>query len=401
MYSTLLKQGITMKRILSISSLLIASALLSACSSDDELATTSASESLTIPTTQMAIVQTGNGGPEVLQYQSIPVMEPGANQVLIKVVAAAINPIERRSREGGGRPPVPAGPAPDAAAGGAPPAGGRPGGDRPGPGGASGPSVPGGDISGIVVKLGEGVSNVAVGDAVFAKLAFGQTGLNGAYSEYAVAPANQTNPKPTDQTFAEAAGLSTVGGTALRTIKHAEVAKGQRVFINGIGGGIGSSAAQFAVARGAYVLGTASGRHHEYLASIGVNEAINYREVQFDEVITEPVDVVIETVSTATANQALNILKPGGKLVSISGAADPALCEAKEVDCSRIGGEFGWSNEVILKEVYEIAQAGNYRLNVDGTFPLEEAGAAQEQNFNVGTTGKIVLIVNESMANTK
>lgn len=399
-----------MKKILSISSLLVAGIMLSACSTDDQPAPTAKAKepeakSITVPTTQMAIVQTGTGA-DALQYQSIPVMEPGADQVLIKVVAAGINPIERRSRVGGGRPPgpAPAGPAPDAgAAGGPPPAGGaRPGGGggRPG-GGASGPSVPGGDLAGIVVKLGEGVTNLAVGDAVFTKLAFGQGGLNGAYSEYAVASASHTNPKPTDQTFAEAAGLATVGVTALRTIKHANVAKDQRVFINGIAGGIGSSAAQFALARGAYVLGTASGRHHEYLAEIGVNEAINYREVQFDEVITEEVDVAIETVSTATANQAVNILKKGGNLVSIAGAADAALCEAKEVNCSRIGGEFGWSNEVMLKEVYELAQAGHYRLNVDTTFPLQEATAAQDLNFNVGTRGKIVLIVDEEMAQQK
>ena len=271
-----------------------------------------------------------------------------------------------------------------------------------GPGAGTG--VPGGDFSGIVVKLGEGVTTLQVGDAVFSKLPLGASsveGLNGAYSEYVVARADLTNPKPAAQTFAEAAGLGTVGVTALRTIRHANVSAGQRVFINGIGGGIGSSAAQFAKARGAYVLGTASERHHEYLYSIGVDEVINYRQVQFDDVVDEPVDVVIETVSTATANQALNILKSGGKLVSIAGPADAALCEAKGVDCSRIGGEFGWPNTEMLAEVSRLAHAGHYRLNVDETFPLQEAAAAQDRNFSVGTSGKIILIVDAARANQR
>eukprot|EP00903_Cladosiphon_okamuranus_P004294 g4292.t1 len=348
----------------------------------------------------MAILQVGNGGPEVLEYRRVPVSEPGAGEVLIKVVATGINPIDRRNREGGGRRPAPA----QAGAMGAPaegmaaPQGGMGAGA---PADAGGPSIPGGDLSGIVAKLGEGVTNVAVGDAVFTKLANGSAALNGSYAEYAIAQAEHVNPKPAGLTFAEAAGLGTVGVTALRTIWHADVQEGERVFINGIGGGIGSSAAQFAKERGAYVLGTASGRHAEYLQSIGVDEHINYREVQFDEVIQEPVDVVIETVSTATANQALNIMKSGGRLVSIAGAATPELCDEKGVNCSRIGGSFGWPNTQMLAEVYRLAEAGHYRLNVDSTFPLEEAGAAQEQNYNVGTSGKVVLIVDAELANQK
>jgi len=331
---------------------------------------------IAVPATQMAIVQTGNGGPEVLKLQSIPVLEPKAGEVLIKVVAAAINPIEWRNRVGGG-------------------GAGRPQGTP------AGPSVPGGDLAGVVVRLGEGVTSIKVGDAVFAKLGPGQPGLNGAYAQYAVAPANQVMPKPVGQTYAEASGLATVGMTAMRTLDHAKVSPGQRVFINGIGGGIGSSAAQIAKARGAYVLGTASARHHEYLKSIGVSDVIDYQKVQFDTVIKEPVDVVIETVSTETANQALNILKRGGQLVSIAGAASPELCAARGVTCARIGGAVGRSNTELLAEISRLAEAGQYRLNVDATFPLEQAGAAQDLNHNVGTTGKVVLIVDAALADKK
>lgn len=361
--------------------------LLTACGGTRHMSESTAA--LNVPDTQMAIVQIGTGE-DSFHYQSIPVLQPGAGEVLVKVVATAINPIERRNRVGGGRPP------------------GGPGGNTgPARGGAPAepaPTVPGGDFSGIVVKLGEGVTNLQLGDAIFSKVAIGGggvDGLNGAYSQYVITRAEHTNLKPQDQTFAEASGLGTVGVTALRTIWHAEVKAGDRVFINGISGGIGSSAAQFAMERGAYVLGTASARHHDYLYSIGIDEVINYREVQFDEVIAEPVDVVIETVGTATANQALNILRPGGKLVSISGAADGALCEEKGVDCSRIGGEFGWPNDVMLAAIGQLARDGHYRLNVDTTFPLEQAVAAQDLNFNVGTTGKIVLVVDEELASKR
>ena len=358
--------------------LLIGLAPLAGCNNDTSPSELAQLEAIDVPETQMAIVQISFGGPEVLQYQSIPVREPGEGEVLIKVVAASINPIDWRFREGSG--------------GGM---GGSPSGN------ASEPNVPGSDLAGIVVKLGDGVSNVQVGDAVFAKLAVGANGLNGSYSEYAVATADQVVPKPTGHTFAEASGLATVGMTAMRTLDHVNVTAGQRVFINGIGGGIGSSAAQLAMARGAYVLGTASGKHHDYLNSIGVDEAINYREVQFDEVIKEPVDIVIETVGTPTANQALNILKPGGQLVSIAGPASSDLCSEKSVTCSRIGGSVGRSNTVLLNEISQLAEAGLYRLNVDTEFPLEEAGAAQDLNHDVGTTGKVVLIVIPALAHTK
>ena len=361
--------------------------LISACGGTSHMS--EISHTLDVPDTQMAIVQIGTGE-DSFHYQSIPVLDPNPGEVLVKVVATAINPIERRNRVGGGRPPGGAGGGPGQAGGGAP----APTEPRQ--------TIPGGDFAGIVVKLGEGVSNVQVGDKIFSKVAIGGggvDGLNGAYSEYVITLAEHTNLKPEDQTFAEASGLGTVGVTALRTIWHAEVKAGDRVFINGISGGIGSSAAQFAMERGAYVLGTASARHHEYLNSIGIDEVINYREVQFDEVVEEPVDVVIETVSTATANQALNILRSGGKLVSISGAADAGICEERGIDCSRIGGEFGWPNTLMLAEIGQLARDGHYRLNVDSTFPLEEAAAAQDLNFNVGTTGKIVLIVDEELAN--
>lgn len=377
-------------------------------------------DSSAVPATQMAIVQVGNGGAEVLTYQSIPVLDPAEGHVLIKVAAAAINPIDLRDRTGlartGGRAggggggmggamgAMGAGSMAGSMGGGM---GGQGGGGQAGGGGAPqtvdvGSRIPGYDLSGVVVKLGAGVSNIKLGDAVFAKLPPPVSGvLNGAYSEYVVVAIDDVASKPTGHTFAEASGLGTVGTAALRVLDQAGVTAGDRVFINGIGGGVGSSVAQIALARGAYVLGTASSRHHDYLRTIGVTEVINYREAAFDEVIQDPVDVVVETASTESANQALNILKTGGQLVSVVGDADATLCAEKKVVCSRIDENTGRPINELLAEVVQLGEEGKYKLNVDSTFTLEEAAAAQDRNNNIGTTGKLVLIVDPALSNSR
>ena len=383
--------------------------MLAACSISPDTSRQSGAErqaeSLVIPSQQSAIVQTGNGGPEVLSLQSIPVLEPGEGQVLIRIYAAAINPIDWRNRQGGGMAagmaagPLPggegmaAGPAPAGAAVGAPAQG------------AVSKSVPGLDLSGVVARVGAGVTSFKVGDAVFAKINSGQGGtLNGAYAEYAVAPVSRVAAKPTSLTYAEASGLGTVGITALRTVNQANVRAGQRVFIDGIAGGIGSSAAQIVKARGAYVLGTASSVHHEYLRSIGVDESIDYKQVRFEEVIRQPVDVVIETVGVETAIRALKIMKQGGVMTSVSGVPGAAACAAASVTCIAISGASAASaltDAELLTEIGNLAQAGKLKLHVDATYPLEQAAIAQDKNHEGSTEGKVVLLVDAARAKQK
>jgi NADPH:quinone reductase-like Zn-dependent oxidoreductase len=345
--------------------------LLSSCASNSEDETPGQMVLPGIPTEQMAIVQTGNGGPEVLTYETIPVLEPGEGQVLIRVYAASVNPVDWKMRIGNGR-----------------------------TGGAQ-RRVPGFDVAGVVAKLGAGVTNVAVGDPVFSMIGRVQVdGLNGGYSHYVVAPASNVIAKPTPLTYAQAAGLGTVGYAAGRMMNLANVQPGQRVFIDGIAGGVGSTAAQMAVAQGAYVIGTASTRHHDYLYSIGVDEPIDYRNVRFEDVITKPVDVVIETVGVETATRALKILKRGGILVSVVGTPSPELVEAAGVRVPDLGrpGE-GMSEGAILQQIGQLAEEGKLSIHVDATFPLEEAAAAQEENRDGGTEGKIILIVDPENAN--
>lgn len=376
--------------------------LLAACGGPDEQAAVNVPEPVApyAPTKQMAIVQTGNGGPEVLSYESIPVLEPGVGQVLIEVYAAAVNPIDWKIREGmggGSRPPGVDKGGPE----GSPPGEGGPGGA---PAAGSGQRVPGMDVAGVVAKVGVGVTKVKVGNPVFSMIGRVQVdGLNGGYSHYVIAPADNVAPKPGTLTYAQAAGLGTASMTAARSVYSAGVKKGQRFFINGIAGGVGSSAAQIGKARGAYVLGTATSRHHEFLDSLGVDQAIDYRQVRFEEAIEEPVDAALDTVGPETATRALEILKEGGILVSIAGGPDTVACEAAGVVCPRGGpGALGGPSEGdFLREVGELAEAGKFTVNVDATFPLARAADAQEENRDGGTEGKIILIVDEAMANMK
>jgi NADPH:quinone reductase-like Zn-dependent oxidoreductase len=322
------------------------------------------------PKEQKAIVQTGNGGPEVLQLQTVPVLEPGPDQVLIKVYAAAVNPIDWKRREGMGR-PAPAG-------------------------AAAAPTsfIPGFDVAGVIEKTGSAVTQFKAGDAVFSMLGRVMvTGLNGGYSEYAIAPASNVIAKPKTLTYEQAAGLATTGMTGARTVLSAKVGKGQRVFIDGIAGGVGSAAAQIAKAQGAYVIGTASAKHHAYLKSIGVDEAIDYTQVKFEDAVKQPVDVVIETVGAETATRALKILKKGGILFSVAGSPSAEQCAAAGVNCAGPRGAEGLSEGGLLAQVAELAAAGKFKVNVDASFPLEQAAAAQEENRNGGTQGKIIIDV--------
>lgn len=351
---------------------------------------------------QKAIVQTGSGGAEAMKLQTVPVLEPGENQVLIKVYAASINPIDWKMRSGsmGGGGGMGAGPAGGA---GGPPQGAAPGGADMGAGmgpgaGNSAERIPGSDVAGVIEKLGPGVSKFKAGDAVFAQIGrTSVTGLNGAYAEYAIAGVDSVAAKAKGLTYAQAAGLGTATTTGVRSVIQANVAKGQRVLVTGVAGGVGSAAAQAAKARGAYVVGTASAKHNAYLKTIGVDEVVDYTKGDWQDKIKD-IDVAIDTVSGDNATLALKTMKKGGTLVSVGGRASTDACTAAGVNCAPAGTPAGLN---IIDEVAKLANDGKLTVNVDASFPLEKAFDAQEKNRSGSTQGKIVLIVNAAEANKK
>ena len=329
----------------------------------------------TTPREQRAIVQSGNGGPEVLSLQTVPVAEPGAGEVLIRIYAASVNPTDWKLRQGDGTAPA----------------------------GAVVKVIPGRDVAGVIEQTGPGVSAYKVGDKVFALVgAGGRKALNGGYAEYVVAPVNDIARKPARATFQEAAALGVTGGTAVRLLDMLNITSGQRVFIDGVAGGVGTAMTQVAKWRGAYVIGTASARHAAYLKSIGVNEVIDYRSVQFEQVIRPPVDIVVEAVSAETAVRALSILKKGGVLVSIAGAPTAQQCAAAGVRCPDGGHTSQARNSgQLLTQVAQLFDAGKLGVYIDKSYPLERAAEAQETNRTGSTQGKIVLDVVPDRTRTK
>jgi NADPH:quinone reductase-like Zn-dependent oxidoreductase len=325
------------------------------------------------PREQQAIVQHGIGGPEVLKFERAPVPEPGNNEVLIRVYAAAINPVDWKRRIGKGDYAPEAGALPTA--------------------------IPGGDVAGIVEKIGGSVTAFRVGDPVFAVIPRDPKRLNGGYAQFAVATTATVVTKPRNVTFAEAAGLGVAAVTAVRSVAVTNVTKGQRVLVTGASGGVGSIAVQVAKARGAYVIGTASGRRAEYLRSIGVDEMIDYTKGKFEDQIKD-VDVVIDTVGEDTALRAFKTMKKGGHYISVAARNLEAHCAAAGVTCpARANAQAMERN--FYEEVGKLAAAGRLSLYIDKTFPLEQAGAAQSYSEQGRTQGKISLIVDSQHANRK
>jgi NADPH:quinone reductase-like Zn-dependent oxidoreductase len=346
---------------------------------------TAAALAAAVPAQQTAIVQHEYGSPEVLKLETIPVLEPGAGQVLVEIYAAGVNPVDWKMREGinGRRPGAPEAPRPPLASA----------------------RIPGGETAGVVVKVGAGVTELKVGQSVAGAVGgTGISGLNGAYSHYALAMANRLIQKPRNLSYAEAAGLSTAANTAALAVYRLKAGTGRVLLITGVAGGVGSSAAQIAKANGAHVVGTASARHNAYLKSIGVDEVVDYTQGDWTSKVSD-VDAVLDTVGGPTSEQALGALKKGGLFVGIAtenGEPSAERCTSAGVTCVQLRQQQpGDPNAYdLLGEVGKLAAAGKLKMHVDKMFPLEQAGAAQEYSRQGHAEGKIVLVANPR-ANTK
>jgi NADPH:quinone reductase-like Zn-dependent oxidoreductase len=174
------------------------------------------------------------------------------------------------------------------------------------------------------------------------------------------------------------------------------------VLITGVAGGVGSAAAQIAIALGAHVVGTATPRHAGFLKSIGVTDVVDYTDGTWKDKIKN-VDVVIDTVGGDTSDQSLVTLKKGGMFISVAGGASADKCAALGVTCLSAGptGPASQTEGEMLAGVAKLAAEGKYKVHVDLTYPLEQAAEAQEYNRAGHSEGKDILIVNASKANSK
>ena len=301
------------------------------------------------------------GGPEVMRVVTVEQPSPAAGEVLVRVVAAGVNPVDWKVRAGGG--------------------GGRFG---------APPLVLGWDLSGVVEAVGDGVSAFAAGDAVFGMPRFPEPA--GCYAEYVAAPADQLAAKPAALDHPAAAGLPLAGLTALQVLDLAELDAGQRVLVHAAAGGVGHLAVQLAKARGAEVVGTARADKHPFLVELGIDQAVDYPTAAFEDVVDD-VDVVIDPIGGDYGRRSLEVLRPGGVLLLIVGRADEALTAAAEKAGVRVVRHLVHPDGPGLARLAELAEHGALQVAVEQLIPLDQAARAHELGERGRTRGKLVLSV--------
>ncbi|PYK31351.1 MAG: NADPH:quinone reductase [Verrucomicrobia bacterium] len=306
-----------------------------------------------------AIVAHEYGGPEVLKYEEAPRPQPKEDQILVKVIAAGVNPVDGMIRDGMFSK------------------------DKK----LAAPMILGGDISGIVEATGNKITKLKKGDPIYAYLSLKN---NGGYAEYALASENEAAIKPQSISYVEAAAVPIVALTAWQAlIDSAKLSAGQSVLIHGGSGGVGTFAIQIAKARGAKVFATASTANQDFLKELGADVAIDYTKQKFEDV-SKDVDVVLDSVGKDTLQRSYDVVKKGGFIATLVARLDQA-----ELDKHGIHGESidVRSNADELGEIGKLIDAKKIKVVVSQTFPLADAIKAQEQAATGHTRGKIVLKV--------
>lgn len=312
----------------------------------------------TSPATMKAVVATGAGGPEVLKLQDVPKPEPKSDEILVRVIAAAVNPVDTYVRQG-----------------------------KFGKRAEGGPLIIGYDIAGVVEKTGANAKKFKPGEEVYCYLSV-QRG--GGYAEFAVAKESETALKPKNISFIEAAAVPLAATTAWQAlIDDGKIKNGQTVLIHGGSGGVGSFAIPIAKARGAKVIATASTAHQATLKQLGVDQAIDYTTTKFEDVVKD-VDLVLNCVRADALARSYGVVKKGGAIVSITDEPDQAECAKRSITCSRMGAH---PDSTVLEELTKLIEAGKIKPIVSQTFPLPDAHKAHQQIETRHTLGKIVLKV--------
>jgi NADPH:quinone reductase-like Zn-dependent oxidoreductase len=250
------------------------------------------------------------------------------------------------------------------------------------------PLAIGSEVAGVVAAVGAEVTDLAVGDEVFARV---DPRVGGAFAEYVAVDRSLVAVKPETLSFAEAASLPLVGLTAWQALtEQSQVGPGTRVLIHGGAGGVGSVAVQLAKHLGAEVVATASADSVELVRKLGADQVVDYRAEQFDEVLSD-IDVVFDTVGGPTQDRSFRVLKPGGTLVSIVPIADP---EAKKAEWNVDARAFMMRpHGEQLTRLAELVASGELQPLLETTFPLTETVAALQKVERGGARGKTVITI--------
>ena len=304
-----------------------------------------------------AIVINAYGNEDVLNYVDVERPEPKADEVLVRVHVAAVNPADWKIRDGMG--------------------------ERFG---LKLPLILGGDIAGTIKTVGVEVKNFKQGDAVYGMTVSG--GFSGGYAEYALAKADAIVLKPESLNFDEAAAISIGALTAWQAMFDlAKLSSGQRILITGASGGVGSMAVQLAKAKGAFVIGTASGRNEKYVRDLGADEFVDYTQQPFEEVVKD-VDVVFDTIGGDTLERSFQTLKKGGFLVSSAGTPSEEKARESGLEAAFV---FCKSNAQQLGEINRLIDDDKLRIHIETVLPLTEVKKAHQLSQSGRTRGKIVL----------
>ncbi|BDV31505.1 NADP-dependent oxidoreductase [Microbacterium terricola] len=322
-----------------------------------------------LPDMMRAVTIDGPGGPEALHAASVPLPRPVLSEVLVRVVAAGVNPIDAKVRAG-----------------------------------TSGvarsidsyPTVLGYDFSGIVVRTPYEAHPFPVGTAVYGMVPFPRSG--GTYAEYVVVPTLSLARKPASLSHVEAAGVPLAALTAWGlVVETARAHQGQRMLIHAAGGGVGHFAVQFASYFGAHVTATGSGSNAGWLRELGASVVIDYTTTRFEEVVGD-VDVVIDLIGNVhdqTGSRSLQVLRRGGLYVIVPTGSWPEYAEAADAAGVRATKYSVIPDGGALATIARLLDSGPLQVYIDSVFALEQAAEAHAQLEQGHTRGKIVLRVSD------
>jgi NADPH:quinone reductase-like Zn-dependent oxidoreductase len=294
------------------------------------------------------------GPPENLVVDRVPRPEAREGEVLVRVHAAGVNPVDWKWRAGYLKDWVP----------------------------LTLPHIPGLDLAGTVEAIGSGVTTFQPGQAVFGR-------GTGASAEYAVTPANALALKPHNLSFDQAAMIAIGGVTAWAGLFDAGgLQAGQRLLVQGAAGGVGVFAVQLGRWKGAHVFGTASARNVDFVRSLGAETVIDYNATPFESVVRD-VDVVLDMIGGETQERSWQTLKPGGILVAVAGMAPEETAKQHGVRTANVMAPPSITE--ILQQIAGLIESGTVVAEIGKTFPLEEAAQAHALSETGHGRGRIVL----------
>lgn len=298
------------------------------------------------------------GGPDILRDDMVPEPEPQGDDVLVRIEAASVNPVDYKTREGKFA---------------------KVGDDDL-------PVTLGRDLSGTVESWGPNVQDIKPGEAVFALLGFAR----GSYAQYALVKPGEWVRKPPNLSHVEAAAVPLAALTAWQgMISHGGLQKGQRVLIHGGAGGVGHLAIQIAKAKGAWVATTCSGEDMQFVRGLGADQAIDYKTEKFEDRLTE-IDLVYDLIGGDTQDRSFKVLKQGGALISTLEEPDKAKALAKDITIAHYMAK---PDGGMLQQIADLLREGKIKPVVTATYDLKDAAKAQIALAKDHVRGKVVLTV--------